>query len=105
MEFFCFHRDREGSADLREDLVEEHWSYMDQFDSQLIVRGPTFDTAGCSTAVSTSSSSQALRRLAPLRSTSRTTRQVPTGTSCDVLDPHAHMGVEVRAWEFGGRRG
>ena len=42
MEFFCYHRDRPGSLALREELVEQHWSYMDQYASELIARGPTF---------------------------------------------------------------
>ena len=48
MEFFCYHRDRPGAADLRDDLVEQHWSYMDPYATTLIARGPTFsddDTA------------------------------------------------------------
>ncbi|GGO71750.1 YciI family protein [Nonomuraea cavernae] len=43
MEFFCYHRDRPGSAALREKLAEEHWSYMDRYAAQLIARGPTLD--------------------------------------------------------------
>lgn len=43
IEFFCYHRDRPGSAALREKLVEEHWSYMDRYAAQLIARGPTLD--------------------------------------------------------------
>src|SRR5581483_12089174 len=31
--------------DLRHRLVEEHWSYMDRFEAQLIARGPTFVSA------------------------------------------------------------
>jgi uncharacterized protein YciI len=42
MEFFCYHRDRPGSAALRDELLEEHWSYMDRFAAELIARGPTF---------------------------------------------------------------
>ncbi|MGH3505162.1 MAG: YciI family protein, partial [Nocardioidaceae bacterium] len=42
MEFFCYHRDRPGSADLRMELLEEHWSYMDRYASAMIARGPTF---------------------------------------------------------------
>jgi uncharacterized protein YciI len=48
MEFFCYHRDRLGSATLRDELLEEHWSYMDRYSNELIARGPTFtddDTA------------------------------------------------------------
>jgi uncharacterized protein YciI len=41
MEFFCYHRDRPGSAALRDELREEHWSYMDRYAAQLIARGPT----------------------------------------------------------------
>ena len=42
MEFFCYHRDRPGSMRLREELVEEHWSYMDRYQAEMIARGPTF---------------------------------------------------------------
>jgi hypothetical protein len=42
MEFFCYHRDRAGSMALREELLEEHWSYMDRFQAEMIARGPTF---------------------------------------------------------------
>lgn len=41
MEFFCYHRDRPGSASLRRELVEKHWSYMDGFQAEMIARGPT----------------------------------------------------------------
>jgi uncharacterized protein len=41
VEFFCYHRDRPGSAALREKLLEEHWSYMDRYQAQMIARGPT----------------------------------------------------------------
>lgn len=42
MEFFCYHRDRPGSLTLRNELVEEHWSYMDRYAEELTARGPTF---------------------------------------------------------------
>ena len=42
MEFFCYHRDRPGSAALRMELLEAHWSYMDGYAPALIARGPTF---------------------------------------------------------------
>ncbi len=41
VEFFCYHRDRPGSVALRDELVERHWSYMDQYATQMIARGPT----------------------------------------------------------------
>ncbi|MFD9116701.1 YciI family protein [Streptomyces bottropensis] len=46
MEFFCYHRDRPGSLDLREELVQAHWSYMDGYAKELIARGPTFAEDG-----------------------------------------------------------
>ncbi|MEU8011447.1 YciI family protein [Micromonospora parva] len=47
MEFLCYHRDRPGSAALRDELLEEHWSYMDRYATAMIARGPTLvgDTA------------------------------------------------------------
>lgn len=46
MEFLCYHRDRPGSLALREELLEEHWSYMDRYAKELIARGPTFADDG-----------------------------------------------------------
>lgn len=46
MEFFCYHRDRHGSAALRDELLEEHWAYMDRYAKQMIARGPTFAAGG-----------------------------------------------------------
>ncbi|MGW7658282.1 YciI family protein [Streptomyces asiaticus] len=45
MEFFCYHRDRPGSLALRQELVEQHWSYMDRYASEMIARGPTLSEA------------------------------------------------------------
>src|SRR4051812_37582421 len=46
MEFFCYHRDRPGSAALRAEMAEEHWSYMDRFADRMIARGPTIADDG-----------------------------------------------------------
>jgi uncharacterized protein len=46
MEFFCYHRDRPGSVTLREELLEEHWSYMDRYATEMIARGPTLASDG-----------------------------------------------------------
>jgi uncharacterized protein YciI len=43
MEFLCYHRDRSGSGELRAELREAHWDYMDRFADGMIARGPTFD--------------------------------------------------------------
>jgi hypothetical protein len=40
-EFSCHHRDRPGSVALREELPEEHWSYLDLYQAQMITRGST----------------------------------------------------------------
>jgi uncharacterized protein YciI len=46
MEFLCYHRDRPGSAEMRNELLEKHWSYMDGFADEMIARGPTFTDDG-----------------------------------------------------------
>ena len=46
VEFFCYHRDRPGSVTLREELLEEHWSYMDRYQARMIARGPTLSGDG-----------------------------------------------------------
>lgn len=43
MEFLCYHRDRPDSAALRDELLEERWSYMDRYAKEMIARGPTLD--------------------------------------------------------------
>jgi uncharacterized protein YciI len=46
MDFFCYHGDRPGSVPLREELGEQHWAYMDQYQAEMIARGPTLDGVG-----------------------------------------------------------
>ena len=43
LDFFVYSRDAAGTAALRDDdeLLEEHWSYMDAFAESMIARGPT----------------------------------------------------------------
>jgi uncharacterized protein YciI len=48
VEFFCYHRDRPGSMALREELLEQHWSYMDRYAAEMIARGPTLADDGTS---------------------------------------------------------
>lgn len=31
MEFFCYHRDRQGSMGLRRAVLEQQWGYMDNW--------------------------------------------------------------------------
>jgi uncharacterized protein YciI len=44
--FFVYSRDAADAAGLRDDqqLLEEHWAYMDRFAETMIARGPTLDT-------------------------------------------------------------
>jgi uncharacterized protein YciI len=44
LDFLVYSRDAPGTEALRDDdeLLEEHWSYMDQFAESMIARGPTF---------------------------------------------------------------
>jgi uncharacterized protein YciI len=46
LDFFVYSRDAADTAALRDDqeLLEEHWSYMDRFAESMIARGPTLDT-------------------------------------------------------------
>ena len=46
MEFFCYHRDRAGSAALRAELREQHWYYMDGFAAELIARATSLRAIG-----------------------------------------------------------
>jgi len=46
VEFLCYHRDRPGSVKLRDELLEEHWSYMDRYEAEMIARGPTLAADG-----------------------------------------------------------
>jgi uncharacterized protein YciI len=46
MEFLCYHRDRAGSLELRLELGERHWAYMDRFEAGLVARGPTLAADG-----------------------------------------------------------
>ncbi|MEX0171515.1 YciI family protein [Streptomyces sp. LMG1-1-1.1] len=46
MEFLCYHRDRPGSLPLRDELLADHWAYMDGYAKELIARGPTFSDDG-----------------------------------------------------------
>jgi uncharacterized protein YciI len=46
VESFCYHQDRPGSVSLRDELVEEHWSYMDRYGAEMIARGPTLADDG-----------------------------------------------------------
>src|ERR1022692_1755928 len=46
MEFFCYHRARVGSVTLRDELLEQHWSYMDRYQAEMIARDPTLADDG-----------------------------------------------------------
>jgi hypothetical protein len=41
VEYFVYCRDKPGSQALREELAEDHWSFMDGYAEAMIARGPT----------------------------------------------------------------
>lgn len=46
MEYFFYCRDRPGTADLRDELIEAHWSFMDGYAEGMVARGPTLAPDG-----------------------------------------------------------
>jgi uncharacterized protein len=44
--YFVYCRDEPGSGDLRMELLEEHWTYMDGYAAGMIARGPTLTEDG-----------------------------------------------------------
>ncbi|MFL6143851.1 MAG: YciI family protein [Labedaea sp.] len=45
MEYFVYCRDNPGAAELRERILEAHWTFMDGYADGMIARGPTMDDA------------------------------------------------------------
>ncbi|MGV8849250.1 MAG: YciI family protein [Propionibacteriaceae bacterium] len=82
MEFFCYHRDRPVSTPRRIEMVEEHWSYMDQFAASMIARGPTFTSDGTLTGSVHILDVPDPAAAPPLPSRSPATRPAPTATCC-----------------------
>lgn len=41
VEFFVYGRDRPATEQLRSDLLEAHWAYMDHYAEAMVARGPT----------------------------------------------------------------
>lgn len=101
MEFFCYHRDRPGSTPLRSRMVEEHWSYMDQFAATMVARGPTFTNDGTLTG------SVHILDL-PDPSAARTFAFEEPGYQAgayrDVLLRRWHNSLGRTMWDFRGRR-
>jgi uncharacterized protein len=46
LEYFFYCRDRPGTASLREQLAEAHWTFMDGYAGRMIARGPTLADDG-----------------------------------------------------------
>src|SRR2546421_167697 len=97
MEFLCYHRDRPGSLTLRDELLERHWSYMDQYAKEMIARGPT--------------PGDELIAYGPLLSddgatwlgTAALLRAPDPETARAVLTRDRYADIEVHDWQFGGR--
>ena len=104
VEFFCYHRDRPGSVTLREELLEEHWSYMDRYQAQMIARGPTLaddgDTPTGSVHIVDVPDSDAARAFA------FDEPGYQAGVYRDVLLRRWHNALGRTMWDFpGGRAG
>ncbi|MFF0204033.1 YciI family protein [Streptomyces sp. NPDC005017] len=106
MEFFCFHRDRPGSLPLREAMIEEHWSYMDRFEKELIARGPVFDGDGDDAALVGSVHIVGLPDPAAARAFAFDEPTYQAGVYRDVLLRRWRNLLGRTMWEFpGGRSG
>lgn len=46
MEYFFYCRDNHGSDRLRQELAEQHWSFMDGYAEKMVARGPTLAKDG-----------------------------------------------------------
>lgn len=46
VEYFFYCRDRPGTGELRMQLLEAHWSFMDDYAERMIARGPTLTDNG-----------------------------------------------------------
>jgi len=104
MEFFCYHRDRPGSLALREELLEEHWSYMDRYATKIIARGPTLSSDGDSPTGSVHIVD--LSDLAAARSFALDEPYYQAGVYRDVLLRRWRNVLGRTMWDFpGGRTG
>jgi uncharacterized protein YciI len=116
MEFFCYHRDRPGSVTLRDELLEEHWSYMDRYQAEMIARGPTLaddgDTpTGSVHILDLPPDRNELIAYGPLLSDDGATwlgtavliRARDADAARAILTPDGYAGIEVHNWQFGGR--
>ncbi|WP_034271128.1 YciI family protein [Actinospica robiniae] len=104
MEFFCYHRDRPDSNALRDELVERHWSYMDQYAKELIARGPTLTDDG--EAATGSVHVVDLPDAAAARAFAFDEPNYQAGVYRDVLLRRWHNLLGRTMWDFpGGRSG
>lgn len=101
MEFFCYHRDRPGSNPLRDRMTEEHWSYMDNFEKELIARGPTFTKDDMATG---SVHVVELPDPAAARAFAFDEPCYQAGAFRDVLIRRWHNRLGRTMWEFPGER-
>ena len=101
MEFFCYHRDRPGSMQLRHQMVEQHWSYMDRFAATMIARGPTFTPDGTLTG---SVHILDLPDPATARTFAFEEPGYQAGAYRDVLLRRWHNSLGRTMWDFSGAR-
>ena len=100
VDFLCYHRDRPGSMALREELQELHWSYMDGYAAEMVVRGPTLTDDGetATGSVHIAGLSGPVRRAGVcLRRAQLSGRGVPRRSAAAMAD-----GLGRTMWDFPG---
>ncbi|MFF4442740.1 YciI family protein [Streptomyces sp. NPDC001621] len=104
MEFLCYHRDLPASLPLREQLLEDHWSYMDNYAKQMIARGPTLADDGATPTGSVHIVD--LPEAAAARAFAFEEPNYQAGVYRDVLLRRWHNTLGRTMWDFpGGRTG
>src|SRR5262245_9322267 len=86
---------------LRSQMVEQHWTYMDQFAATMIARGPTFTSDGTLTG-----SLHILDLPDPVAARNFAFEEpgYQTGAYRDVLLRRWHDSVRRTMWDFSGGR-
>ncbi len=100
MEYFFYCRDKPGTAAERKAIVEEHWSFMDQYANSMIARGPTVTDDGA--AITGSMHMLDLPDAEAARVFAYEEPYYKAGVYADVLVRRCRNAMERTMWEFDG---
>ncbi|GAA2653669.1 YciI family protein [Paractinoplanes durhamensis] len=104
MDYFVYCRDRPGVMELRWELAEAHWSFMDRYAETMIARGPTLTPDG--EAATGSAHIVGLPDAAAARTFAFEEPNYRAGVYDDVLIRRFTNTLGRTMWEFpGGREG